>query len=299
MTNATEGAAMKGVADVPRVNIERQGMSSIAGSERIQIKSSVVGRTYVIDVARPLIPPPFMHSVPVIYVLDGNTLFALTCQIVRLLEGRSEGIPPAVVIGIGYPTEFSADGTLRRRALRVRDLTPTDNEMSTYRILGDAQRLPPSLNLRAGGSNKFREFIRTELQPFIESELQTDSLDQVLVGMSLGGLFALETLLSCPSLFSRWIAVSPSLWWDSRILLNAEASMEHGPKECPARVFLGIGDAEEPDMRLDALKLAEQLRSRHRGLELAYHQFPGESHQSVFPIAVSRGLRWVFENRPL
>jgi hypothetical protein len=48
------------------------------------------------------------------------------------------------------------------------------------------------------------------------------------------------------------------------------------------------------------LELAERLRSRHYpDFELEHQQFPGENHQSVFPMAVSRGLRWVFGNRPL
>ena len=36
-----------------------------------------------------------------------------------------------------------------------------------------------------------------------------------LFGHSLGGLFVLETLRADPTLFARWVAVSPSLWWST------------------------------------------------------------------------------------
>lgn len=291
---------MNGIYKAPRPNIERRGPSALACSERFHLTSSIVGQTYVIDVARPLTLITSKHPVPVIYVLDGNSLFALTCQIGRLLEIGSDGIPPAVVVGIGYPTESSPESNRERRTLRVRDLTPTADDHSIRRIFTGSEGFPPSLRVNAGGAENFRSFIKEELQPFISAELKTDALDQTLVGMSLGGLFALDTLFSAPCLFARWIAVSPSIWWDHRVLFNAEAGIEAWPKHSPARVFLSVGGGEEPEMRLDVLELADRLRNRHHaGLQMEYHQFPGETHQSVFPGAVSRGLRAIFGSQPL
>lgn len=281
-----------------RQRLTRVGSSSFAGCERFEVTSSIVGQTYSIDLARPLIPPPAGRSIPVIYVLDANTLFFLTCQIARLLETGAQNMLPAVVVGIGYPTEFSPKGNLIRRARRVMDLTPTDDSESVKRIFGGADGLPCSLTLRGGGSTLFREFIKQELQPIIRSEMETDNLDETLVGMSLGGLFALETLFRSPSMFRRWIAISPSVWWDGRVLLETEFKAPSWPGKPPLRVFLGVGGAEDSDMRLGALELSERLRGRqHDGIDFEYREFPGENHQSTFPVAISHGLRWVFESQ--
>lgn len=286
---------MNGIHGPAGPKITRRSSSSLACSERFHLASAIVGQTYVIDVARPPTSTPPSGSVPVIYVLDGNSLFAMTCQIARLLELDPRGIPSAVVVGIGYPTDSSLEGNRERRSLRIRDLTPTEDVFSVRRVLAGREEFPVDFDIQSGGSANFRMFIEEELQPFIRGELQIHALDQTLVGMSLGGLFAMETLLSFPSLFGRWIAVSPSIWWDGRVLLNVGASVDSWRENSRARVFMCVGGAEDAETQCDALELATRLESRrHASLELEFMEFPGETHQSVFPGAVSRGLRSVF-----
>lgn len=276
--------------------VVRVGPSLIAQSERFHLRSSIIGETYVIDIARPLAPAVPGRSRPVIYVLDGNTLFALTCQISRLLEIGSDAIPAAVVVGIGYPTDDSLEGHQRRRALRLRDFTPTADEAYWHRKFSGVAPLDLSLESHTGGASRFGAFIREELLPFVHSELQAETRDQTLVGMSLGGLFALHTFFTHPAMFTRWITVSPSIWWNGRALLDTEATIGSQTTHVSARLFISEGGAEEPETRLNILELLHRIRSeRYPNLMLSHYEFPEETHQSIFPAAVGRGLRFVFK----
>ena len=64
-----------------------------------------------------------------------------------------------------------------------------------------------------GGSEKFIGFIEKELQPYMERTYHATK-ERTLIGQSLGGLLATEILLKKPTLFAKYIIISPSLWWD-------------------------------------------------------------------------------------
>ena len=53
--------------------------------------------------------------------------------------------------------------------------------------------------------------------PYIESHYSTDTV-KTIVGQSLGGLFATEILFEKPEMFTNYLIVSPSLWWDNESL---------------------------------------------------------------------------------
>ncbi|HEX3386461.1 MAG TPA: alpha/beta hydrolase-fold protein, partial [Mucilaginibacter sp.] len=89
---------------------------------------------------------------------------------------------------------------------RMRDLTPTN--------------VPPDKS--SGGGEKFTDFIKTELMPHIDSIYPTASY-KMLIGHSLGGLMAINTLINHPEMFNAYVAIDPSMWWDDRKLLNRRA----------------------------------------------------------------------------
>jgi hypothetical protein len=62
-------------------------------------------------------------------------------------------------------------------------------------------------------------------------------------------------------------------------------------------VFLSVGALENPAMPNDLKDFYNRLKSRNRpGLKLTLQIFEDERHDSVFPGAVTRGLRTVFES---
>jgi len=251
-----------------------------------------------IDIAMPAAPIPPGKKVPVIYVLDGAWSFAITAQAARALAVGPGAIPQAIIVGIG-PAIDGLAGFAATTALRYRDLAPGVDEahIAQMKTSLPAQFWPPDSEL--GGAAKFFRFIETELKPFVETYFSVDTSDQTLVGVSLGGLFVLHTLFTAPGSFQRFVAVSPSIWWNECAVTDreADAAMLGGAR---ARVFLGVGEMEEaeaPEARMvsNLTDMADRLKA-WPGLAVSSHVFEGEGHMSVALAGISRGLRAVFAN---
>lgn len=139
---------------------------------------------------------------PVLYVLDGENYFATTVGITEQLAGRW---PHLIVVGI-------------LNTNRGRDFTPTHVAASIF--------VDPGAAAVSGGGESFSQFLQAELIPCIDSLYPTTPY-RVLSGHSLGGLAVVQTLVTHPDLFSAYLALDPSLWWDQeRTLQAAEATLQ-------------------------------------------------------------------------
>ncbi len=77
------------------------------------------------------------------------------------------------------------------------------------------------------------------MKTLVEGRYRVDTRDQTLVGMSLGGLFALHTLFNAPASFQRYVVVSPSIWWNNRVILEQETASAKRGDDLTANLFLG------------------------------------------------------------
>ena len=156
---------------------------------------------------------------PVIYLLDGSADEDFI-HIVGLVQFNSfewiNQVPKSIVVGIA---------TVDRK----RDFT-----FSTT-IQKDKKAYPT-----AGHSDKFISFIEKELQPFIETKYKTNN-DKTIIGQSLGGLFATEVLFKKPTLFNKYIIISPSLWWDNGSLLNQNSILLTDNFNQQINIYIGVG----------------------------------------------------------
>jgi predicted alpha/beta superfamily hydrolase len=137
----------------------------------------------------------------------------------------------------------------------------------------------------AGGSVAFRNFLEKELVPFIEKKYSNNP-DRMLIGQSLGGLLACEVLAKQPQLFSKYLIVSPSLWWDNESLLlplNA-SSIPYSTK-----VYIAVGKDEPTIMKKDAKKLASLLKKKNISTQIEI--LADEDHAGVLHTAAQRGFR--------
>lgn len=239
------------------------------------------GREYRILVARPAGPPP-PAGFPVLYVLDGNAAFATVAEAVRV-QGRrtaATGVAQAVVIGIGYPTDEPYDDTRR-----IRDFTTP----------ADPARLPPRPDGSPwpanGGADAFMRFLVEEVKPAIAADIPVDRTRESLFGHSLGGLFVLHTLFTRPDAFRAYAAISPSLWWNDRAILEEERRFAAAPPTPGSRLLIAVGGLErQRNMVGEAEDLAARL-STLDGLQVVQRTFEGENHASVVPTALSHALR--------
>jgi uncharacterized protein len=273
---------------VPRV--------TIPGTESHTLHSAIVGDDYHVMVASPRARTP-ETKFPVVYLLDGNGLFGTAVEMVRMAVSGGD-LPRLIIVGIGYPAgEGGHDLLVRSSTLRNRDYTATHDPK-----IAEAAR-PGWPLVQGGGADKFLRFILEELKPYIETRFPADPSDSVLTGHSLGGLFTMHALFAAPGAFTRYVASSPSLWWDNRAMFETERQFAAAHSSLPARLFMSVGEEEagpapllvEAKMVANLQEMTATLISReYMGLDVSSYVFPGETHTSVSAPALIRGLRAVF-----
>lgn len=222
------------------------------------------------------------ESYAVLYYLDGYFYKDLIPGLVRAFEIGGD-IPKLVLVGI----DSDVDSHITRRTKRAMNLTPTSaNTYESYGISATG----------TGGGEKFLRALILEIIPFIDSNYRTNGDDRSLVGHSFGGLFALHTLFSRHGhMFDRYLVSSPSIPWDGRIILKAEKQYAASHLDLPVRLYMSVGSLENaPDdmMVQDLQELTTILKLRsYPSLILTSDIIGNESHSSVIPLALVRGLR--------
>jgi predicted alpha/beta superfamily hydrolase len=221
---------------------------------------------------------------PVIYLLDGDKNFAAMSGIVQYLsEAWSNTVCPKMIIV-----------AILTNANRGRDLTPTnvpEDKMS-------------------GGGEKFTEFMESELFPHIDSTYATAPC-RILIGHSLGGLMVINTLIHHPQMFNGYIAVDPSMWWDSTKLLNQARQVLKDKSYAGKSLYLGIANTMPEGMdtlqvRNDTSGTTKHIRailtlrdivqadSAKDGLNFDYKYYKEDEHLSVPLITEYDALRFFF-----
>ena len=265
---------------------------SIPNSEVRTLSSKSVGQEYRILISLPMNYAESNDKYPVLYVLDADLLFGwITDQVRFIVSFRGSpifpNIPDAIVAGISYPNTVFDQPKLWA-SLRARDMTPTKS--SEDKALGGA----------SGGAEKFLRFVRDELMPYVNSNYRADAEDATIAGASFGGLFALYVLFHEPDTFRRYVASSPSLWWDKKVMFEYEHEYASKHTELPAKLFLSVGSLEEREsatahMTSNLKEFAKILKLRkYVGLEWESHVFKDEGHVSAQGTAIIKGISSVF-----
>ena len=146
---------------------------------------------------------------PVIYVLDGESMFDYTSAMVNFLsnEKGNDVLPRSIIVGIPNTN-------------RDRDLTPD----------------PIEGVVNAGGGDRFLDFMEKELMPLIDEKFETVD-HRTIIGHSYGGLLTIHSLFNRPELFDNYIAIDPSY----RHLKNRPENLEQS-KYKDKQVYVGIAN---------------------------------------------------------
>jgi predicted alpha/beta superfamily hydrolase len=254
---------------------------SIPDTEVRILHSNIVNKDFEIYIKLPTSYSKSDTTYPVIYITDANLLFTLYERISRIMElpNPEIRIPEKIIVGIGYQAKSLNDFLM----LRMRDLIPAPGYESEK----------DTVVLQLGGAQKFLDFIRKELIPFIESNYRVSATDRELDGYSLGGLFTLYTIFHYPETFKKYFAGSPAV---TNVLFRYEEEYTKTHKDLPIKLFMTVGGLEYKEMIEDMQKMADRLRSRnYRGLELETHIFENENHRSCMGAAISRNLRGIYK----
>ena len=230
--------------------------------ERVTMKSDLLDETRSILVYTPETYDLGAEHYPVMYLLDGTAHFHHVSGIVRFLAGN--GLIPEMIIVAIENTD------------RIRDLSPTkDRRWET-----------------SGGAGQFMNFLTEELIPFVERGYRTEPY-RILVGHSLGGEFAVYSLLYHPRVFNAYIAISPYLLYDDDYLVKQAKSKLKG-KYDHVRFYMTVGN--EPPYFASLAEFEKIVQDkRPEGFAFRYVKYPDEDHGSNPHQSIYEGLEWIFE----
>lgn len=263
----------------------------LAGIDTYVLTSSVhKERQFQISVALPVTYKDSEQSYPVLYSLDANAEFGMVVETARLLA-LDEAIPELIIVGIGYPAGGRYGHSVPYRRL---DYTPT-----VLTTKEKKERVLFPLDQPTGGAPKLLEFMRQQLIPFIEKKYRANPDDRAVFGHSLGGLFSTYALFQTDPVFQRFIIGSPSLLWDAGVMFQVEEKYAEAHTALPAKVFVSIGAKEDYELGMvDFEKFVKVLEKRnYSDLQWNSHIFKDETHVSVLPATISRGLRTVYQTK--
>lgn len=237
------------------------------------LNSKYTKHDYLIQISVPAGEAP-NGGFPVLYVLDGNAAFDSAANIAKSVGAGANrlGLNPIAIVAIGYPIQSTFD--TEKRALDYTPKASTEfQKQSKYQY---------------GGADQFIQFIEKELKPEISARIQVNPQQQSLFGHSFGGLFVLHTFLSQPQNFQRYIAASPSLWFDNYALLNRQKDWLSKPVDKQPNLMLmtTVGTHEQRrDLTPSAQSIQKQNNfyqnfSQHRSNQFLFwdYKHPAEQH---------------------
>jgi predicted alpha/beta superfamily hydrolase len=244
-------------------------VNDFAIGKTISFDSRVLNETRELNIYIPNETSPDSNKVySVIYLLDGSKDEDFV-HIAGLVQFASfpwlNWLEETIVVGIANTD-------------RHRDFTfPSDHEHPVYKLKN------------RGGSEKFMEYIQNEVQPLIDSTFNTNQT-KILIGQSLGGLLASEILLKKPEMFSHYIIVSPSLWYDNESLLELEPQNN----TTVDAVYIAVGN-EGDVMKRPAKQLFKKLnfiKTEHA--QIMYGYYKDKDHGDILHQAVYDALEVMF-----
>ncbi|MGY1408109.1 alpha/beta hydrolase [Luteimonas sp. A611] len=210
------------------------------------------------------------RSWPVVYLLDGDSLFPLLAA-THLFLGYDEGLPEAIVVGIAYG---GFDPSINKRHI---DFTAAG-----------ADTAPDQ-----GGARQFHDFLREQLLPAVETRYRADPTRRVLVGQSRGGYFVLWSALQDPDLFQARIASNPAFAPAREQLFAAPAA--HRRDDLAVVVVSGARDTEAR-VRGAAEWAATWGERSDAPWDVELIVLPEGTHAASIGEAYRRAMLWLFRD---
>ncbi len=247
---------------------QKNAMPVVIG-ESVSIDSHILDEKRNILIYYPQSYDQATKKYPVLYLLDAEYQFHYATGVVAFLSEIGI-IPEMIVVGITN-TE------------RNRDLTPDPGA-------AERKRFPTS-----GGANVFLEFVDQELIPYVSAHCRVQPF-KILAGWSLGGLFTVHSMLSRPGVFDAYIAMSPSLYWDSQREACKAEKLLAGSTTFKKSLYITMGD--ERDEMVNSSKEFSKVLAKYPIPDFAWKYEPmfNETHASIKLKGLYNGLEFIFSD---
>jgi predicted alpha/beta superfamily hydrolase len=214
---------------------------------------------------------------PVLYLHDGQNLF----DAATAFNGQDWHVAQTAdyAISAGLVEPLIIVGLYNTGKTRLREYTPT----SVPRLGG-------------GRADRYAKFLIEEVKPVVDRDYRTrpEASQTGIGGSSLGGLVSIYLGLKFSNVFSKIAALSPSVWWNQRVILRlAQAA----PVEPRPRIWLDIGTREGPRIVDDVEKFRDVLLSKgwQYDRDLHYERVEGAEHnEAAWAARVGPFLQFLF-----
>lgn len=243
---------------------------SLTGDIRIHknVPSPILGDSRTIRV---WLPPHYdagkPGGYPVAYMLDGQNVFDGATSFIPNQEWRADEtaqamvesglIPPIVIVALD-------NGGLKRGD----EYLPTRAKLNGSEVGGEA--------------NTYADYLVSEVKPFIAKQynVSRDPGHTALVGSSFGGVAAFHMSSTRPAEFGLVGAMSPSFWWDDKVLVKNVEAWESVPH---LRIWMDVGDEEGPLMIFPTREMRDALVAKgfKTGRDLVYYEEPRAAHNEI------------------
>jgi predicted alpha/beta superfamily hydrolase len=230
------------------------------------------------------LPPEYDSSrdrYPVLYLQDGQNLFD----------------PATAFLGQDWHADITASRLIASRAIRPLIIVGIYNagvrRISEYTPTRDRR-------LRKGGkAERYAQMLVREIKPFIDREYRTrkSAKDTAVGGSSLGALVSLVCALDYPRVFGRVAAMSPSVWWDDRVIVRMVDAWR-GRVHPHIWLDIGTNEGDSPHQIVEDARLLRDALVRRKWIEgsnLHYGEFNGAGHsEAAWADRFDAVLRWIF-----
>jgi predicted alpha/beta superfamily hydrolase len=226
------------------------------------------------------LPPDYETSnerYPVLYMHDGQNIFDASTSFSGVEWGADETAEDLIKKGLIRPIIIV--GIYNTGAERMNEYSPWVDS-----------------NYGGGKGDSYAKFIVNTLKPYIDENFRTlsDRENTAIMGSSMGGLISLYIGFEYNDVFSKVGAMSPSVWFANRRLIDYIKSAE---AKAFTMIYVDMGTAEgsNPEARLnDARELYKVLLTKEN-LDVMYVEDRGAPHsESAWARRLPEALLYFF-----
>lgn len=241
------------------------------------------------------VPPGYSKNpnyyYPVLYMQDGQNIFKgrgtyplrWNLDVTALNLIKQKLIYDIIIVGISN-TEW-----------REWEYTPTLDELQGH----------------GGYADLYLQFLIYEVKNYIDKTFRVYPFREntAICGSSLGGLLALYAGITHPEMFGKIASISPSIWWDDRVILKMAKEWEIDPGLIKIWIDMGYGEVEDDELEDDDLHPIEESRllcdifvqkGFKKGRNLKYFEdYWGTHNEITWGKRMSNVLKFLFGKRRL
>lgn len=203
---------------------------------------------------------------PVLYLHDGQNVFDGFTSFIPNQEWRADETLKALV-DAGLVEPIIIVGIDNGGMARGDEYLPTRSKVGKTEMGGKA--------------DKYSAFLTDTVMPFVNKTYRTltGPANTGLCGSSLGGIITLYMGMTKPGVFGKLAVVSPSLWWDEKLMVKRVGALKKKPWQ---KMWLDCG-TREGNAYLDARELAKVMSGKgwKQPSDFVYYEDIGAQHNEA------------------